>query len=138
MKERISLKKLIIFLCAFAVFGVQKAHAQQAVLSASSTACATTSSCLTVQLGTVARYATFAVSTDAGGNTLTFEATADNGVTWVALNATPSNSATPASTTAAIGVWQANVAAYNAIRIRLSTFVSGTCGVSINVSSTAG
>lgn len=57
--------------------------------------------------------------------TVTFEATVD-GANWVALNLTPSNSATPASTATAVGVWSGNVGGYSQVRARVSAYTSGT------------
>lgn len=57
--------------------------------------------------------------------TISFEATVD-GTNYVALNCIPSNSATPASTSAAVGAWTVNSGGYTAIRARCSTFVSAT------------
>lgn len=57
--------------------------------------------------------------------TVTFEASID-GVTFVALNMVPSNSATPASTATSTGAWTANVAGYLLVRARFSTATSGT------------
>lgn len=57
--------------------------------------------------------------------TVTFEATID-GLTWVALNMVPSNSATAASTATSNGAWTANVAGFLLMRARFSTATSGT------------
>lgn len=57
--------------------------------------------------------------------TVTFEATID-GLTWVAFNMVPSNSATAASTASSNGAWSANCAGYNTVRARFSTATSGT------------
>lgn len=57
--------------------------------------------------------------------TVSFEATVD-GLTWVAFNMVPSNSATPASTATGNGAWSANCAGYSAVRARFSTATSGT------------
>lgn len=78
--------------------------------------------------------ATLTISANSGGNTITFEASGDKGKTWVALNATPSNSATAASSSSSSGTWQANVSGYTDLRLRLSTLSSGTTTVFINLS----
>jgi len=69
--------------------------------------------------------------------TVTFEATID-GVTWVALNMVPSNSATAASTSTANGAWTANVAGYTTVRARFSTATSGTVQVYLQGTVSAG
>lgn len=57
--------------------------------------------------------------------TVSFEATVD-GLTWVAFNMVPSNSATAASSATAVGAWSANCAGYSIVRARFSTATSGT------------
>lgn len=57
--------------------------------------------------------------------TVTFEGTID-GVSWVALNLVPTNSATAASTATATGVWMGNIAGLEAVRARVSAYTSGT------------
>ena len=57
--------------------------------------------------------------------TITFEATVD-GTNYVALNCMPSNSATPASTSTAVGAWTVNAGGYAAIRARCSAYTSGS------------
>jgi hypothetical protein len=63
--------------------------------------------------------------------TITFEATL-NGTTWVALNLTPSNSTTPASTATANGAWGDANWGWKQVRARFSTATSGTVDVTIN------
>lgn len=62
--------------------------------------------------------------------TITFEATVD-GTNWVAFNMTPSNSATPASTTTAVGAWSASTGGYSGIRARCSAYSSGSPVVTV-------
>lgn len=62
--------------------------------------------------------------------TITFEATVD-GTNWVAFNMVPSNSATPASTTTAVGAWSASTGGYAGIRARCSTYSSGSPVVTV-------
>lgn len=57
--------------------------------------------------------------------TVSFEATMD-GLTWVALNMVPSNSATAASSATANGAWTANIGGFDSVRARFSTDTSGT------------
>lgn len=105
---------------------------QKAVLTASAASCSVSNaSCLIYGVDQSAGAATFTVSANASGNTLQFEASGDNGTTWVALNVTPSNSTTAVTSTTGTGTWQANVAGYTQARIRMSTLVGGTSTVSI-------
>lgn len=57
--------------------------------------------------------------------TVSFEATVD-GVTYVALNLVPSNSATAAASSTSNGAWTGNVAGFSIVRLRFSTATSGT------------
>lgn len=122
---------LIVMLAACTAVNAQ----QNQVLSAASSDCSVTNSCLVYGIDPTAGGATLTVSANSGGNTLQFEATG-GGTLWVALNATPSNSSTAASSTTSTGTWQVNVAAYVKVRIRMSTQTSGNSTVSI-ITSTA-
>src|SRR5579863_8546346 len=108
-------------------------HAQQKqALTASATSCTVSSTaCLVYGIDQTMGGATFTVGSNSGGNTLQFEASGDGGSTWVALNVTQSNSTTAVTSTTGTGTWQANVAGYTQVRIRCSTFVSGSAVVSI-------
>lgn len=104
-----------------------------ATLSAAGSNCLITNVCQalpTPNMGSV----TFTVSANASSNTIQFEGTANGGTTWVALDATPSNSTTPASSTTSTGTWQANIGSYTAVRMRMSTKVGGTTTVTITTS----
>jgi hypothetical protein len=68
--------------------------------------------------------------------TLQFEATADGGTTWTAINASANGAAGVTSTTAN-GVWIANVGGYSFIRVRASAFASGVATVTLNPSQAA-
>lgn len=57
--------------------------------------------------------------------TITFEATVD-GTNYVALNCTPSNSGTAASTATAVGAFTVSSGGYAAIRARCSAYTSGS------------
>jgi hypothetical protein len=69
--------------------------------------------------------------------TVSFEATID-GLTWVAFNMVPSNSATAASSATATGAWSANCAGYTAVRARMSSYTSGTAKVTFQNADPAG
>jgi hypothetical protein len=129
-------KQLFLILAILCAPWLARAQQNQA-LSASATTCTVTNtSCLIVGVDPGQGGATFTVTANASGNTIQFEATGDGGKSWVALNATPSNSSTAASSTSSTGVWQANTAGYTNIRMRMSTLAGGTTTVSI-IQSTA-
>lgn len=65
--------------------------------------------------------------------TVSFEGTVD-GTNWVAINMTPPNSATAASSATAAGVWVGSASALRAVRARMSAYTSGTAVVSVRVS----
>ena len=126
-------------------------HAQQkATLSAQTTDCTVANSCLSVPLTIVGPTrtnialgaATITVSANASANTLQFEAcssiasdcAANTG--WYSITSTQNSasSTTQASSTTSTGWWQFNVGAFTNIRVRCSTFVSGSATVTITTS----
>src|SRR6266853_6467702 len=124
---------LFFLLVFYRTVGAQ--DSRKATLSASDAGtCATANACITIPISASSGGATFAITANASANTIQFEASADYGITWVALNVTPSNSTTAVTSTTGTGTWQANVAAYTNTRMRCSTFVSGTATTNINLS----
>lgn len=99
--------------------------------AANDAACAATS-CLTIPVGN-AGGASFSLTGTFSG-TLTFEASGNDGASYSTLLVTPTNSTTAVTTTTAAGTWQANVAGYSYVRIRFSTYSSGTVAAKINSS----
>ena len=69
--------------------------------------------------------------------TVSFECTVD-GLTWVALNMLPPNSATAASSATTTGAWIANIAGLTAVRARVSAYTSGTVTATLVVCAAAG
>lgn len=64
--------------------------------------------------------------------TVQFEATLDQ-LNWVSINAYPASGTQTAVTSAtATGLWRANVAGMAAVRVRCSTYTSGTAVAVIN------
>src|SRR5271166_6135798 len=63
-----------------------------------------------------------------------FEASTD-GVNFVAINGTPLNSTTAATSTTSTGIWQFNAAGVTIIRVRASAYTSGAASVNIQASS---
>lgn len=108
-------------------------------LNASSTDCLTTNSCLILNIPENVGGATIKLSGTFSA-TIQFEVSADpsnvlpSAATWVSISATPSNSTTTATSATAPGVWQINLSGYQRIRIRVSTYVSGTVSGAINLS----
>ncbi len=98
-----------------------------------STDCSTTNSCIAVPVLQNEGGVVFTLAGTFSG-TVQFEASADGGTTWAALNATPSNSTTLATNATAPGTWQANIAAFTNVRLRCSVFSSGTINARINLS----
>jgi|HubBroStandDraft_2_1064218.scaffolds.fasta_scaffold00006_41 hypothetical protein len=117
----------VLVLCVSSVARGQ----QKLPLTASATTCTTTNTaCLIYGIDSTNGGATFTIGSNSG-NTVQFEASGDAGATWVALSVTPSNSTTTVTSTTGTGTWQANVAGYTTVRMRCSTFVSGSAVVSI-------
>ncbi len=133
------MRKLILILtCCVCAWLPETLYAQQKqALTASATTCTTTNtSCLIVGIDPPQGGATFTISANASANTIQFESSGDGGTSWVALNVTPSNSTTAVTSTTGTGTWQANVAGYTNVRMRMSTLVGGSTTVSI-IGSTA-
>lgn len=153
------LKKLVLALAV--LLGAAGLNAQTACGFLSCTAtltasdagtCATANACLIIavpggQPGSVyfnpgMGSASISLAANASGNTIQFEATADQSVTalasksWVPLSVTPSNSATTATSSASttgLG-WTVNASGWLYLRIRMSTLVGGSTTVSISLS----
>lgn len=87
-----------------------------------------TGSCAILSLG---GYKSFSIQLTGtcGTCTANFEASND-GTNWQALNAAPSNSATPAASASAAGLWQGS-GAFSQIRVRLSARSSGSFVVTL-------
>jgi len=104
-------------------------------LTASGSTCATAGACVSAPVGNAQ-----------GGATLqldgTFSATVQfeglgGGSTWQPLNVTPSNNTTAVTSATGTGIWQVNVAGFTSIRIRCSTYASGTVVATITISNQA-
>ncbi len=104
-------------------------------LTAQSTDCSVANSCASLNIGQNVGGATLTLAGTWSG-TLQFEAQGADGKTWVAISATPSNSTTTVTSATGNGTWQVNVSGYTAVRIRCSTFSTGTVNASV-ASSTA-
>lgn len=131
--REVNLRRAILLLFILCGVGTVNAQSFNANLTAASTDCSATSSCLIVNVAQNNGGATFTLAGTFMGTTQ-FEATANNGTSWVALSVTPSNSSIVVTSATATGVWQANVAGYTRVRIRVSTYTSGTFGATISTS----
>lgn len=127
---------LAVLLCLAATAG----HAQVSTygnITASGATCATTNACVSLGLYNTLNGSSggvvLTVSANAGGNTLQFEGTGD-GVTWSALSGYPLNSAAGVTSTTSTGQWLLRVTGLVAVRVRCSTYVSGTSVVNIQAS----
>jgi hypothetical protein len=94
----------------------------------SSGACAYTTDCVKLNVGGYTGVSVQITGT-CGTCTVQFEATID-GTNWVALSMLPSNSTTPVTNAAVVGVWQASIGAAQ-IRARLSARSSGSFVISL-------
>lgn len=115
------------------------AHGQGATgsMTAQGATCAVSNACVvTPTLPNDTGGATFTLSGTWSG-TVQFEASGDNQTSWVALNVTPSNSTTAVTSATANGTWQANIVGYTNVRLRTSTYSSGTIVGTINPSRTS-
>lgn len=115
---------LLLFLLVAAPLSAQSPQSLSVPLTSTSATCAVPSTaCVNVSVQGVVYVAIQLAGTFTA--TVSFEGTVD-GANWVALNLTPSNSATPASTATAVGVWSGNVGGYSQVRARVSAYTSGT------------
>jgi len=68
--------------------------------------------------------------------TLSFEGSVD-GTTFAALNLTPMNSTTAASSTTSTGVWSGGIGGLTVVRVRMSSYTSGSAVVTIQAAPTS-
>jgi hypothetical protein len=138
MRGSLNLKKYFYLFILF-LLSANYARAQSittANLTASGANCPTASplNALCVPVGVTFGAATFTLE-GTWVATVQFEASGDGGGTWVSINVTPSNSTTAVTSATGNGVWQANVAGYTNVRMRVSAFTSGTVIATISTSS---
>lgn len=77
------------------------------------------------------------VTSNAGGNTITFHASTDR-INFVLLNCTAANSTTPQTSTTATGLFQCSAGGYAMVEAIITNYVSGTAGVVIAASASGG
>lgn len=129
------MRKVLLVLCALFVASstlyaqnigrITPVQTASATLSTQNAACVATA-CTTLSLGGYTKVSVSVFGT-CGTCTLQFEASID-GTNWVAVNMTPLNSVTPATSTSAAGVWQGTVGAAQ-FRARMSALSSGNFAV---------
>lgn len=124
---------LLIFLILMGGWSASAQSGANGNITAQGTTCAVSNACISSTILQNQGGATITLSGTFSG-TVQFEVSGNGGTTWVALNATPSNSATAATSATGAGVWQANIAAYTNVRVRCSTYSSGTIVVQIVLS----
>lgn len=96
--------------------------------------CPAPAGCLTLSVSGLAGVAIQVVGTYSG--TISFEASVD-GSTYVALNLTPLNSTTAATSTTSTGVWSGGVGGASIVRARMSSYTSGSASVTIKAAPTS-
>lgn len=148
MKRRLLLTFIILTLLGLGPpLIAQQLQTGSIASSGTGTDCATAAACTILPLNYTAGSATISL-TGTFSATVQFEATADavplnptnaqlNALNWVAINATPVSSTTPATSAAATGIWTLNAANVTALRVRCSTYASGTVVTAIRASPAA-
>lgn len=126
------MKKLLLLLCLFAAPCFAQSNGGAITATAATCPTSNTTSCVVANVPIKSTYGVIAI-TGTFSATLQFEASGDGGASWVAISATPSNSATAVTSTTAVGTWQVNIQGYYGLRVRCSAFTSGTAQVSINI-----
>lgn len=107
------------------------------ILTAVSASCSPASGCVALALPSPS---TGSIGVQVAGTftgTLEFEASADNGTTWVAISGTPVASTTTVTSTTAPGIWRFSVGGLTNLRVRPSAFASGRATVAIQSASVA-
>ena len=117
---------LALFALSLSAFG----QSSSGNLTASSAACATTNSCVVLVLplnsgsGAIQITGTFT-------STVQFEASVDGGLTWASVLGTQLGSTTTATSATAAGRWRFNIGGLTHLRVRCSSYASGTVSVVI-------
>lgn len=126
------MKKLLLFL-AFAL-AADLAFAQPRVSGSLTSATCPGTGCISLSVTGQGSVGIQVTGTWTG--TITFEGSVD-GLNFQAITAFPTNSTTGATTTTSNGVWSTSVAGLTIIRVRMSSYTSGTAMVSMGLSSTS-
>jgi hypothetical protein len=90
--------------------------------------------CLILPVGATTGTVAATIGTTTFSGTVQFEASGDGGSTWVSVAATPSSGGSSVTSATASGTWQIQSGGYSFIRIRCSTYSSGTIVATLNPS----
>ncbi len=125
------MRKIVLIVALLCFARAASAQVQQnGAISATSAACATASSCVTLNLPAGQLSGVAIQITQTYSATLQFEGTVE-GVTWVAVAGVPVAGGAPVTSVTTTGLWQLSVSGLAAIRVRASAYASGQAGVSI-------
>lgn len=118
---------LALFVLVFLLAAVSPAadNVVRGTITSASTDCSTAASCLSIALPPNVSSASGVISGTWSG-TAQFEASADGGDIWTAIIGTPWSGGTRVTSTTASGAWSFAVSAKTNLRIRVSTYTSGT------------
>lgn len=133
-ERRWTLKRLLLITCLLVSIAAVGQTSGGSITASGSSCTATT--CVSLATYASTGSASIGVSGTYSG-TLQFEASPDNGGNWVAINAYPSNSTTAATSTTSTGAWQVNLAGFTNLRVRCSSYSSGTAVVNLQASPAA-
>lgn len=123
----------ILVLAALLLALARPSDAQTVTSRVSTTTCPGTG-CIAVSVIGVAGLGVQVTGTYSG--TLSFEGSVD-GLTFVALLATPPGTTTAVTSTTSTGVWQSNVGGLTIVRVRMSSYSSGIATVSLQLAPSA-
>lgn len=102
-------------------------------ITAQGSTCATANACVSATSNPSQGGGTITLSGTWSG-TVQFEASGD-GTNWQSLAVTPSSGGNTATSATGNGIWQANIAGFIGVRVRCSSYSSGTIIVTIQLSS---
>jgi hypothetical protein len=107
-------------------------------ITASSSTCgtndsSTSSACVVLPINNASGTGTVSIIGTYSG-TLQFETSVDGGASWVAIQGTPPGSSSAVTSTTSTGTWVFRVSASSFLRVRCSSYVSGTATVTMKQS----
>jgi hypothetical protein len=119
------MRKTLAALCGFFIAcGIAQAQSGIGTLTASGADCTTVGACVSVAFSSTDNNSASIQLSGAFTATVQFEASSDNGTTWVAISGTPLNSSTAVTSATTANTWKFNVASLTSIRARCSAFTS--------------
>jgi hypothetical protein len=136
---------IFILLLTLTLFSGDLSHAQTAgttIVTSPITSQATTcqpqtpsTACVILQIPpSTAQVSITIPSTPSYSGTLQFEGSTDGGNTWVPAYATPNGGGTAVTSTTASGVWFVAAGGFSFLRVRASSYTSGTASITLNPS----